>query len=104
MYIKWNERLFDELYKAYLDGRADTDPSINWYKGEMGFFDFYIIPLTKKLESCGVFGVSSAEYLDYAQHNRREWETKGQEAVAGYLQKYGADCGTSTVEGIPGKK
>jgi hypothetical protein len=29
---------------------------------------------------------------------------KGQEAVAGYLQKYGADCGTSTVEGIPGKK
>jgi len=88
VYIKWNERLFDELYKAYLDGRADTDPSINWYKGEMGFFDFYIIPLTKKLESCGVFGVSSAEYLDYAQHNRREWETKGQEAVAGYLEKY----------------
>jgi len=88
VYIKWNERLFDELYKAFLDGRADTDPSINWYKGEMGFFDFYIIPLTKKLESCGVFGVSSAEYLDYAQHNRREWEMKGQEAVAGYLEKY----------------
>ena len=88
VYIKWNERLFDELYKAYLDGRADTDPSINWYKGEMGFFDFYIIPLTKKLESCGVFGVSSAECLDYAQHNRREWEMKGQRAVAGYLEKY----------------
>jgi len=44
VYIKWNERLFEELYKAYLDGRADTDPSISWYQGEMGFFDFPLCP------------------------------------------------------------
>ena len=74
VYIKWNERLFEELYKAYLDGRADTDPSISWYQGEMGFFDFSIMPLAEKLASCGVFGVFSAEYLDYAETNRREWE------------------------------
>ena len=28
---------------------------------EIGFFDFYIIPLAKKLKDCGVFGVSSDE-------------------------------------------
>ena len=63
VYRKWNENLFRETYAAYISGRADTDPSINWYKGEIGFFDFYIIPLAKKLESCGVFGKSSDEFL-----------------------------------------
>jgi hypothetical protein len=88
VYIKWNERLFDELYKAYAEGRSKTDPSEGWYKGEMGFFDFYIIPLAKKLKDCGVFGVSSDEYLDYATANRKEWELKGKEIVAKYLAKY----------------
>lgn len=70
IYRKWNERFFLECYKAYKDGHADTDPSINWYKGEMGFFDFYIIPLARKLKDCGVFGVSCDEYLQYALRNR----------------------------------
>jgi hypothetical protein len=79
-----------ELSKAYLEGRAENDPSENWYKGEMGFFDFYIIPLAKKLKNCGVFGVSSDEYLQYAQQNRHEWELKGQEIVAEYKEKVNA--------------
>ena len=57
------------------------DPSINWYNGELGFFDYYLIPLAKKLEECGVFGVSSDEYLDYAIANRNEWERKGHDIV-----------------------
>ena len=48
----------------------------------MGFLDFYIIPLAKKLSDCGVFGVSSDEYLNYAVRNREEWELKGQHVVA----------------------
>jgi hypothetical protein len=88
VYLRWNERLFDELYKAFLEGRSKTDPSEGWYKGEMGFFDFYIIPLAKKLKECGVFGVSSDEYLNYALENRSEWELKGKEVVARYLSKY----------------
>ena len=59
IYRKWNERLFKEMYLAYLNGRSDTDPSVGWYKGEIGFLDFYVIPLAKKLATCGVFGVSS---------------------------------------------
>jgi hypothetical protein len=59
-----------------------------WYKGELGFFDNYIIPLGKKLKECGVFGVSSDEYLNYALENRREWANKGEEVVENMIKKY----------------
>ena len=88
VYRKWNERLFQEMYEAYSEGRLDTDPSVAWYEGEIGFFDFYIIPLAKKLKDCGVFGVSSDEYLNYATQNRNEWKERGQEVVAEYVRKY----------------
>jgi hypothetical protein len=87
VYIKWNARLFKEMYTAYKEGRAANDPSENWYKGEIGFFDFYVIPLAQKLKSCGVFGVSSDEYLNYARQNRAEWEEKGQELVDKLVMK-----------------
>jgi hypothetical protein len=81
IYRKWNAKLFKEMYTAFKEGRAEKDPSQFWYEGEIGFFDFYIIPLAKKLKDCGVFGVSSDEYLQYAQSNRNEWEQKGKEVV-----------------------
>ena len=87
IYRRWNQRLFEEMYLAYKDGRSETDPSANWYKGEIGFFDFYIIPLAQKLKDCGVFGVSSDEYMNYALENRREWESRGQELVAEMVEK-----------------
>ena len=31
-----------ECYEAYKQGRATEDPSIGWYQGEIGFFDFYM--------------------------------------------------------------
>jgi hypothetical protein len=42
-----------------------------------------------QLKECGVFGVSSDEYLEYANANRNEWESKGQSIVAGMIEKYG---------------
>lgn len=81
IYRKWNERFFMECYVAFKDGRAEKDPSEGWYQGELGFYDFYIIPLAKKLKDCGVFGVSSDEYLNYAVRNRKEWEERGREVV-----------------------
>jgi hypothetical protein len=82
VYRNWNKNLFLEMHKAYKEGRADTNPAENWYQGELGFYDFYIIPLAKKLKDCGVFGVSSDEFLNYATQNRRQWEARGQEIVA----------------------
>ncbi|CAJ1940156.1 unnamed protein product [Cylindrotheca closterium] len=86
VYRKWNELFFRECYKAWKEGRADKDPSVDWYKGEIGFFDFYIIPLAKKLESCGVFGKSSDEFLNYARSNRAEWESRGEDVVREILE------------------
>jgi hypothetical protein len=86
VYRKWNERFFYECYAAWKAGRASQNPAENWYKGELGFFDFYIIPLAKKLKECGSFGVSSDEYLNYAQKNREEWEECGQEIVAAMIE------------------
>eukprot|EP00980_Cylindrotheca_fusiformis_P001909 scaffold437_cov111-Cylindrotheca_fusiformis.AAC.7 len=88
IYKAWNEKFFLECYGAYQQGRASSDPSKDWYKGEIGFFDFYVIPLAKKLQSCGVFGVSSDEYLNYAVANRDEWVREGEALVKEYQAKY----------------
>lgn len=88
IYLRWNEQLFGELYAAYKNGLSDKNPADFWYQGELGFYDHYIIPLAKKLKECGVFGVSSDEYLSYALQNRSEWESRGEEIVAEFVQKY----------------
>jgi hypothetical protein len=53
IFRKWYERLFLEMRDAYKQGRSTVDPTVSWYKGEIDFFDFYIIPLAKKLQQCG---------------------------------------------------
>jgi hypothetical protein len=83
VYQKYNARLFEERYVAFLKGKAGENPPwAGWYKGEIWFYDNYIIPLAQKLNDCGVFGVSYDEYLNYAQQNRLEWEHKGEDIVA----------------------
>jgi hypothetical protein len=39
--------------------------SEGWYKGELWFFDKYIIPLAKKLKECEVFGVACDESFGF---------------------------------------
>eukprot|EP00980_Cylindrotheca_fusiformis_P020171 scaffold7242_cov137-Cylindrotheca_fusiformis.AAC.7 len=91
IYKEWNRRFFMECYRAYKNGRAGSDPSEDWYRSEIGFFDFYVIPLAKKLESCGVFGVSSDEYLNYATGNRDEWVREGEAIVQQHLDDYNSE-------------
>jgi class 3 adenylate cyclase len=94
VYTKWNARLFKEMYKAYREGHDGAkDPSEFWVKGEIGFFDFYIIPLANKLKDCGVFGVSSDEYLQYAISNRNEWEEKGQAMTEQFIKEVREEYG-----------
>lgn len=90
--------MFFEMYKAFIEGRATKDPSEFWYQGELGFFDYYIIPLAQKLQECGVFGVSSDEYLSYAQCNRQEWEKRGRSVVLEMVEaaKKGFSAAAST--------
>jgi hypothetical protein len=103
IYRKWNERLFAEMTHAHKQGRLAFDPKEGWYKGELGFFDNYIIPLAKKLKECGVFGVSCDEYLNYALENRREWASKGEDVVKQYIDKYCQEPAENE-EGNDGKK
>jgi 3'5'-cyclic nucleotide phosphodiesterase len=81
VYQEWNRKLFYEMYIAFSTGRTEKDPSDGWYEGELWFFDNYIIPLAKKLKTCGVFEVSCDELLDYATDNRSEWADKGRNIV-----------------------
>ncbi|CAB9503263.1 Receptor-type guanylate cyclase gcy [Seminavis robusta] len=81
VYQKWNKRLFREMTHAFKNGKLAKDPATFWYRGELGFFDNYIIPLAGKLKECGVFGVSSDEYLNYAVQNRAEWAERGEQLV-----------------------
>jgi hypothetical protein len=97
-YRKRKQSLFEELHSAYIQGCSATDPSDNWYKGEIGFFDFYIIPLAKQLRECGVFGISSDEYLNYGEKNRQEWEEEGLEVVASMVEAAHRKCCTKLKE------
>lgn len=58
------------------------------YKGELSFFDHYIIPLANKLKDYKVFGVSSDEYLNYAEKNRNEWKVRGVELVTKMVNEF----------------
>ena len=87
VYTKWNFRLFEEMYGAYLCGRGDKDPSVGWYKCELWFFDNYVIPLAEKLKECKVFGAASDVCLSYATANRKEWAAKGEEIVASFVAR-----------------
>jgi hypothetical protein len=77
-----------EMSWAYHQGRLRSNPVDNWHQEEMSFFDFYSIPLAKKLKDCGVFGVSSDDYLNYAVKNRKEWESRGQETVSEMVESF----------------
>jgi 3'5'-cyclic nucleotide phosphodiesterase len=44
IFTRWNERLFNEMYTAYLQGRSDKDPSEDWYDGKkVGLSSFAIV-------------------------------------------------------------
>ncbi|KAG7363121.1 3'5'-cyclic nucleotide phosphodiesterase [Nitzschia inconspicua] len=94
VYLKWNKKLFEEMNMAFAQGRMLSDPSAFWYQGELNFFDNDVIPLAKKIGECGVFGVSSDEYLEYAMSNRKEWEMKGKEIMEDMLVSLRKDSTT----------
>merc|ERR1712084_65420 len=97
---RW-DTAFKECYEAYRQGRAESNPADSWYKGELGFYDFYIIPLSKKLRDCGVFGPTSDENLNYATNNRAMWEKEGEAIVADMIIQVESD---KLIEGDEGEE
>eukprot|EP00934_Nitzschia_sp_Nitz4_P002491 Nitzschia sp. Nitz4//scaffold249_size28687//2274//5772//NITZ4_008114-RA/size28687-snap-gene-0.0-mRNA-1//1//CDS//3329544008//2481//frame0 len=87
IYVMWNEKLFREYHKAFVNGRSQMDPTEKWYEGEMWFLDNHIIPMAKKLDACGVFGPAGNEYEQNARDNRAQWESCGRQIVQGYMER-----------------
>lgn len=87
-YLKWSQRLFDEMYHSYHAGRAEKDPISWWYVGELAFFDKFVIPLATRLKESGAFGSSGDEYLIHALENRKLWATKGKVIVHEMTERY----------------
>jgi hypothetical protein len=81
IYQKWNKSLFLEMQAAYHEGRLDANPVDFWYRGELVFFDEYIIPLARKLKEINILGTRSDDCLNYAMSNRAQWSSQGQRIV-----------------------
>ena len=86
-YIKWNQSLFQEMYKAYKAGHLENDPSVTWYEGELKFFDTYVIPLATRVQESGVFDASGDDCLRFAKRNRSKWADTGKTVVNGFMLK-----------------
>lgn len=91
VYLKFTERLFKERFQNWKNGRASSDPSVGWVESELSFFDHYVIPLTEKLQGCGVFGGAATQYLEFARENRRELAMKGEHLVKEFSDRCQAD-------------
>jgi hypothetical protein len=91
VYLKWNKRLFQEMYASYKAGRGQENPADIWFQGELAFFDDFVIPLANKLLDCRVFGDYAEEFLNYAKANRRDWQLKGRDVILGYVSEYNAN-------------
>lgn len=87
VYRDWNERLFAEHYQAFKEGRSEVDPSGVWFKAEIAFLDFHILPLAKRLQACGAFGRLGDECYGFAKANRLAWRLKGPSAVNDMIRK-----------------
>ncbi len=88
VFTKWNKLLFKEMFLGYKAGRANNDPSKNWYESELKFFDTHVIPIANRLCECQVFRTSADICLANAINNRRKWEQKGRSIVDANLEIY----------------
>ncbi|CAB9529137.1 Receptor-type guanylate cyclase gcy [Seminavis robusta] len=100
IYRKWNNNLFEEMNKAFSDGRSE-DPSSFWYQGELDFFDRHVIPLAKQTAELGCFGILGGEFLQKSNQNREEWAEKGNQIVAQMKSSNGKREGVATTDDLP---
>jgi len=78
VFLKWNEKLYNELWAAKNAGRG-PDCSNQWFEGQISFFDAYIFPLAKRVKQCGVFGGLGNVFYDNACSNRERWILEGRD-------------------------
>jgi len=73
----WSSRLYLELRKAYVNDRSAMDPSKQWFENQIGFLESYLLPLCKKLDHIGVFGIVGPKFAEITTKNRDTWLIQG---------------------------
>jgi len=77
-FVIWNANLYRELHEAYRNGRGESDPGPEWFRNQIGFYDFYVLPLARRLRKCGVFGEKlGQQFVTNAKAIRRRWLEEG---------------------------
>lgn len=74
---KWSDCLYLELRKAFIEKKGD-DPMNGWFNNQIGFLDFYLLPLARKLDDTGAFGdIRGAVFATSVENNRKRWTKEG---------------------------
>lgn len=78
-FLKWSEKLYLEAGNGSSDGAE-----LAWYQHRLDYFDTVLVPTVEKVAKAGFLGALGNEIMLYAQQNRREWETSGQELISSF--------------------
>ena len=74
---KWSDCLYLELCKGFVEKRGD-DPMNGWFNNQIGFLDFYLLPLARKLDDTGAFGdTRGGIFASIVEKNRSGWTKEG---------------------------
>jgi hypothetical protein len=75
--ILWNQRCLTEFVSAAANGKG-IDPSDAWFKGQISFFDHYIIPLAERIRMGDIFSQDVSDiFLNSALRNKVRWNEEG---------------------------
>lgn len=74
---KWSDCLYLELRKAFVEKKGE-DPMNGWFNNQIGFLDFYLLPLARKLDDTGAFGdARGSVFASSVEKNRKRWTKEG---------------------------
>lgn len=88
-FVKWNYRLYKELMVCQ-NKNLIPNPTPTWASGQIGFFDFYIIPLAERAEMLCGDALFETNLSENARHNKARWEEEGETISAIFANGYSA--------------
>jgi atrial natriuretic peptide receptor A len=83
-FTKWNFRLYKEILDCH-SKKLCPNPHSGWSKGEIGFFQFYIIPLAKRLDALVPKGDENT-FAELAEKNLELWKLHGDDVTRIFLE------------------
>ena len=82
IFLNWNAAFFHECLQNFKEGRG-TDPRPGWFKGQIGFVEGYIVPLTQRCSAL----VPDCQLTEGARDIVRQWKEQGEEFTQRLIDK-----------------